>query len=29
MSSLARTLGAMTIRTMGTVELIAAKHFAE
>jgi uncharacterized protein (DUF1697 family) len=29
MSSLARTLGAMTIRTMGTVEQIAAKHFAE
>jgi uncharacterized protein (DUF1697 family) len=28
MTSLARTLGAMTIRTMGTIEQLAAKHFS-
>ena len=28
MTVLARTLGPMTLRTMGTIEQIAAKHFA-
>ncbi len=29
MTSLARTLGVMTIRTMGTITQVAAKHFAD